>query len=279
MQLLREVRRSLDPPPKRGTFHSQPASLRVFPKPSASFPGCPENTKVKRLVRALGLRAVISPQPPPGEEGQQPSALRVRLGIAAEIVRGLRREPRAITTLGWVGHRESDTWSRGEPWWNRRAIRYLSDRATPGSRVFEWGAGGSTIWLHERDLTVTSIENKRKWAQRVLERCPNADVRHIPGTTTGGKGFWDDYVDAIDRFENEFFDIVIIDGMCREECAARAVPKVKPGGMIVVDDTDQPWYPSVPEQLPGWHRDRVVGFKRSTKPLTETSFFYKPSAT
>ncbi len=136
------------------------------------------------------------------------------------------------------------------------------------------------MWLNERDLTVTSIEGNRKWAQKVLERCPNADVWLIPGTPKDGEGgYWDEYVDAIDRFENDFFDIVIIDGMCREECAARAAPKVKPGGIIVVDDTDQPWYPAVPEQLPGWRRDRVMGFKRATKPLTETSFFYKPSAT
>jgi hypothetical protein len=145
--------------------------------------------------------------------------------------------------------------------------------------VFEWGAGSSTVWLNERDLTVTSIESKREWAQKVLERCPNADVRFIPwGTTTGGKGSWDDYVGAIDRFEDECLDIVIVDGMCRERCAARAAPKVKPGGMIIVDDTDR-FYLSLPKQFPGWRRDRVAGFKRSAKPLTETSFFYKPSAT
>jgi hypothetical protein len=166
------------------------------------------------------LKPVLSPQPPPGDRGQRPSALRVRLGIAAEIVHGLCREPRAITTLGWVCHRES-TWSRGEPWWNRRAIRYLSDRARPGSRVFEWGAGGSTIWLIERNLNVTSIENKRKWAQKVHERCPNADVRLIPGTTARGKAsgmiMW-----AQSTGSKTNFSTLLLSTACVERSAPRA---------------------------------------------------------
>ena len=53
-----------------------------------------------------------------------------------------------------------------------------------------------------------------------------------------GEHFFDDYISAIDEFPEGSLDIVIVDGICRVECARRAVKKVKPNGLVVVDDTN-----------------------------------------
>ena len=44
------------------------------------------------------------------------------------------------------------------------------------------------------------------------------------------------YVHEFDRFADRSLDFVLIDGMYRGHCAIRAMSKVKPGGLIVIDN-------------------------------------------
>ena len=216
-----------------------------------------------------------------------PPALATALKNAWRVI----RHPLILTTVGEVG-RLSATEELETPWWNRRAISYLSRHLRPGDRAFEWGSGGSTVWLARRGVSVTSIEHDPEWVKKVIDRCPTAVVRLIPGTTQGqlraephhrnafkledkGQYFFDDYLAAIDTFEERSLDIVIVDGMCRTECVRRGAPKVKPGGVLVVDDTDYRFVD--PEKLlPGWQAVRLWGFK-STRDLRETTFFHRPN--
>lgn len=200
------------------------------------------------------------------------------------------RHPIILTTVDEVV-RQSTAEELETPWWNRRAIRYLSGHLRPGARAFEWGSGGSTVWLARRGVSVTSIEHDPEWVEKVIDRCPTADVRCVPGTTQGklraepqhrnafkledkGQYFFDDYVAAIDSFGEDSLDIVIVDGMCRIECVRQGTPKVKPGGVLVVDDTDYRFVD--PEKLlPGWQAVSLWGYKK-TQDLRETTFFHRP---
>ena len=100
------------------------------------------------------------------------------------------------------------------------------------------------MWLSERGVTVTAIESEREWADKVRERCPTADVRFIPGVDCGeyrsepqlrdrGEHFFDDYISAIDELPDCSLDVVVVDGICRVECARRAAEKVKPNGLVI----------------------------------------------
>ncbi|GEM_PF-1848918 len=202
----------------------------------------------------------------------------------------IMRHPLILTTVGEAGRR-STTEELETPWWNRRAISYLSRHLRPGDRAFEWGSGGSTVWLVRRGVSVTSIEHDPEWVKKVIDRCPTADIRLISGTTQGqltaephhrnafkledkAQHFFDDYVAAIDTFEECSLDIVIVDGMCRMECVRRGASKVKPGGVLVVDDTDYR-FGDPEELLPGWQAVGIWGFK-TTRDLRETTFFHRP---
>jgi Methyltransferase domain len=198
----------------------------------------------------------------------------------------IMRHPIVLTTVGDAFRRRAAE-DPETPWWNRRAIRYLSRHLRPGDRAFEWGSGGSTVWLARRGVSVTSIEHDPEWAKKVIDCCPAADVRLISGATQGrlrseqqqeyitnGQYFFDDYVAAIDTLDEGSLDIVIVDGLCRMECVRRGAPKVKPGGVLMVDDTDYRFLD--PEKiLPGWKAVSFWGFKR-TQDLRETSFFRRP---
>ena len=196
------------------------------------------------------------------------------------------RHPVVLTTVGDAFCRSAAAEPEA-PWWNRRAIRYLSRQVRPGDRAFEWGSGGSTVWLARRGVSVTSIEHDPEWAQRVTDRCPAADVRLVSGAAQGrlrsepeqeyvtnGQYFFDDYVAAIDKLAEHSLDLVIVDGLCRMECVRRAAPKVKPGGVLVVDDTDF-CFLDPGKILPGWRSVSFWGFKR-TRDLRETTFLHRP---
>lgn len=201
------------------------------------------------------------------------------------VARQLVAHPSALRTIGCL-RSGSTGWDNGEPWWNARAIDYLSEQVSRGSTAFEWGSGGSTVFLAGLGVEVTSIEHDPEWVAQVLERCPGADVRLVPGTTSGvlrsepvlrdrGRHFFDAYVAEVDQVADESLDLVIVDGLCRVECVRRARPKVKAGGLLVVDDSDLRFLAGLGGELPGWRRVSLTGFKRPFD-VRQTSFFRKP---
>ncbi|HVB43844.1 MAG TPA: hypothetical protein VNF47_14235 [Streptosporangiaceae bacterium] len=199
----------------------------------------------------------------------------------------IARNPRAIDTFIPVAlHPSRTTWDTGVPMWNAHAIAWLADHLPEHGRVWEWGCGGSTVWLSGHGQDVTSIESEAEWADRVSSRC-GASVRLVPGTDDGtmrsepqlrdrGVHFFDEYVTAIDAEPDESFDIVIIDGICRKECARQAVAKVRPGGLAIVDDTNLAYLAPCLEPFAGWEFTRVRGFTRLEPIVYETTFCRRP---
>jgi hypothetical protein len=198
-------------------------------------------------------------------------------------------EPSAMVTIpAYLLHPLRSNWDAGVPWWNPRAIRYLRENLPSRGNAFEWGSGGSTVWLSDRGLNVTAIESEPEWADKVRKRSPAADVRFIPGTDNGkhrsepqlrdkGRHFFDDYVSAIDEFPDHSLDVVVVDGLCRIECARRAANKVKPEGIVVVDDTNWQFLLPPPEIFEGWECLTLSGFKSNSGPyLYSTTFFRRP---
>src|SRR5687768_17402765 len=57
--------------------------------------------------------------------------------------------------------------SAGLPWIAWSCIRFLVQRVPPGARVFEWGAGGSTIFFAALGCSVVSVESSVRWAEDV----------------------------------------------------------------------------------------------------------------
>jgi hypothetical protein len=207
---------------------------------------------------------------------------------AKHVAGGLARHPQAVVTIGTV-FRPDPALGVNAPWWNRRAVAYLDSQLRPGQWVLEWGSGGSTAWLTARGARVTSVEHDPGWAAQVMARCPDADVRailpaaagtiaepfHVNDLRNPKERFFDDYIAVIGEFPSQSLDVVIVDGMCRAECFRRAVPKVRPGGLLIIDDSDMPPYRRLSDVVPGWQKTSFAGFKAS-KDLRQTSFFRCP---
>ena len=69
----------------------------------------------------------------------------------------------------------------------------------------------------------------------------NADLRHCPDALLeGDDGSSSDYVGVANEFADESVDFVLIDGIHRGAVAMHVTPKVRRGGLVVIDNVN--WY-------------------------------------
>jgi hypothetical protein len=117
------------------------------------------------------------------------------------------------------------------PWLTYPAIDFLDAVVRKEWLVCEFGAGNSTLWWAQRVAQVHSIEADGPWfsAMQAL----------VPGNVTLSLQTTDDaYVQWISAYPLEHFDAIIVDGGPRPRCIAAAVPHLKKGGVLLVDNSD-----------------------------------------
>ena len=199
------------------------------------------------------------------------------LGFIAKNPRELMRVPQ------WLGQRNAATLTLRLPWWPYGAVSWVASVLPPYPQVFEYGGGGSTLWLEDRGATVTVAEHDEEWHRQLGNRlAPNTTLLFLPPSVSGAitsgvtSGYFDRYVAAIDGQQDDSLDLVIVDGRARVECASRAMPKVRPGGLLLLDDTDRARYLPAVEMLAGWERHVFVGLKPGQREPAQTSIWRRP---
>jgi predicted O-methyltransferase YrrM len=134
-------------------------------------------------------------------------------------------------------------------------------------RVFEWGSGGSTLFFARRAQEVIAVEHDQDWTASVQEACRSRGHQHVtvqfippddrPPAVTFDPGdaaqyyssarlysglSFQRYAEHILNFPDAHFDAVVVDGRARPACLRLALPKVKPGGLLVLDNSDRAHY-------------------------------------
>jgi predicted O-methyltransferase YrrM len=175
----------------------------------------------------------------------------------------------------WLRARRGHTPER--PWIVPAAIGWLRRRIRDWS-ILELGAGRSTAWFAGRAATVISLEDNEYWHSSVARELTQAglevDLRLMP-------------VEAFPRvvaaLDAAAFDLVVIDflespSVTRIEALRVARAKVRPGGHLLLDDSDRPGYAEAYELLAGWRQRRFVGIKDGWPEACETTIFTRPQA-
>ena len=198
------------------------------------------------------------------------------------------QSPGDVTYLPrWIGTRlrGQTTLSARTPWFPYSAIDFLARVVSPQASVFEWGGGGSTLWFADHAARVTTVEHDRGW-YGALEQAtanlatsvwtpivcePDPVSRPDAGGILNGVGYsyssalhpgtFEDYARAIDRFSDATFDVVLVDGRARQSCLAHGVPKVRPGGILILDDAERERYQAISSALTGWPRHDFTGLR------------------
>lgn len=180
---------------------------------------------------------------------------------------GVIRDPMWLTRR--VVNKVRERLRPNDPWLAPGAIRYLDGALQAEWSGLEWGSGRSTRWFGARLRRLVSVEHDQVWHAVVAGRIadmPNIDLRHIPLNHSPGETgalHYDplpDYVRVVDEFADRSLDVVLIDGAYRQVCVTAALPKLRPGGLLVIDNTD--WLPiaewGVPHAWSICHQSRNV---------------------
>jgi hypothetical protein len=153
------------------------------------------------------------------------------------------------------------------PLYSYAAIEYLNQFDFRAKRVFEFGAGGSTLFWMRRALEVISVESDQTWCEKLRPQLSaNAQLVYAEG---------DNFPFSIGQFDG-VFDVIVVDGAgYRYDCAVEAVEKLARGGIIILDNAD--WHPDTAAMLKksGLLQVDMTGFKPCYSHTSTTSIFFE----
>jgi hypothetical protein len=166
----------------------------------------------------------------------------------------------------------------GLPWFAFGAINYLERRLTGKETVYEYGGGGSTLCLASQVHRVVTIENHPYWHAK-LHTAPAGRGASNVKLVYDDAAFSDPATFASFPFAQalpaEPADLIIVDSYDFPEPHSLhpiAEDRIRPGGIIVVDDS---WrYPQLrtSNRARDVHTERGVGPSRRS--VTSTDFFH-----
>jgi len=152
------------------------------------------------------------------------------------------------------------------PWFTYPAIEYIKQLDLAEKIVFEWGSGYSTLFFSKKAKKIISIEDDINWHGRLQKEKISATklLLYIEK---------EKYINSILEYHFSF-DVIIIDGKWRLECAKKAIQKLNPGGIIILDNSD--WTPKVASYLRNSNLIQVdmIGFSPVNAFITVTSIFF-----
>ena len=157
---------------------------------------------------------------------------------------------------------------RSTPWFHPEAVVFLSSLLKSDWTIFETGSGGSTIWFSSRVKKVISVEHSKRWYDKVKKvirnkRIKNIDLQLNPDYPKTG----------IQDFKEDEFDFVSIDGIRRSrvKCIKTAIPFLKSGGYLLLDDSEVIFYEEAVVLLHSWE-SKIFGNNH----LHATTIWRKP---
>jgi predicted O-methyltransferase YrrM len=132
-----------------------------------------------------------------------------------------------------------------DPWLTPTAIGLLTSLLRPADRGAEFGSGRSTLWFAARVAALTSVEHDLRWHETVTARLKdrgldNVDCILAPEDQPMEGGGDSAYARTALAFPDNSLDFALIDGRYRDYSAKFIMSKIKPGGMLIIDNVN--WY-------------------------------------
>ncbi len=153
------------------------------------------------------------------------------------------------------------------PWINFLALDYLKDQLRPDFKVFEYGGGGSTLFFCKNVAEVATVEDHAEWFKTLTETVQAKGYQNWRGFFVSPEPVndtrlrshanpadfkssvrslaqmsFEKYARRIDPFPDAYFDLILVDGRARPSCIQQALPHLKKGGLLVVDNTERGYY-------------------------------------
>ena len=153
------------------------------------------------------------------------------------------------------------------PWICFSAIRFIRKIVRPDMNVFEYGSGGSTLYWATHVHKIVSVEHDPLWFKKMIGELDKQGINNVdyilsepmPDPAFMAKNYAepDDYISSdpayegksfqsyaktIDKFHNEEFDVIVVDGRARPSCIKHAIGKLKKNGYLIIDNSERKYY-------------------------------------
>lgn len=169
------------------------------------------------------------------------------------------------------------------PWITFEAQSWLKEYLSKNMVVFEYGSGGSTLFFSKRVKKLISVEHDNIWYSRVFDILKDENISNCTyllfkpqlafdnqpdftdpyGFTSNSPEYtnmsFETYVKTLDKFPDNSFDLVFIDGRTRPSCILHALDKVRPGGFLMLDNSEREYYLAGIKLLADWKRTDFFG--------------------
>ncbi|NWG29547.1 MAG: class I SAM-dependent methyltransferase [Ignavibacteriaceae bacterium] len=142
--------------------------------------------------------------------------------------------------MGWFNSFKSgkpvDKDNNPIPWFTYPANEFLSERLNKKMNVFEFGSGNSTLFFAARVNQITSVEHNKEWYEKILKNViANSRTIFVKADNPN------EYLSALTQVDQKY-DIIIVDGIYRNECLIESINYLTDGGIIILDDSERPEY-------------------------------------
>lgn len=107
------------------------------------------------------------------------------------------------------------------PWYTFGALQFLSSLNLSNMSVFEYGCGISSLWWKTKAKEWKGIDSNPEWSNKC------------------GCKYTQDKLEYLTACTETKHDVIIIDGIYRDECTEYALKSINLGGYIVIDNWDQ----------------------------------------
>ena len=160
-----------------------------------------------------------------------------------------RRRSRSHRTPRYVYHRTRQLFYErahpDSPWLTPAAIDLLATLLRPADRGAEFGSGRSTVWFADRVAALTSVEHDPRWHAAVTAKLKDRGIGNVdyilaPEDQPMERGGDSAYARTALSFADASLDFALVDGHYRDYSAKFILPKIKPGGMLIIDNVN--WY-------------------------------------
>ena len=177
--------------------------------------------------------------------------------------------------MGWLRSflekRPVDRQGNPIPWLTYPMIEFLEERLTKKMSVFEYGGGHSTIYLAKRVCDITTVEHNQDWYEHLKASVPDNCNLVFRELEYGG-----DYSRTATDMGKEY-DIILVDGRDRVNCATHSASAVGTSGVIIFDDFERERYQEAASRLKGmgFRQLNFWGFKPGFFDRSNTAIFYR----
>lgn len=182
------------------------------------------------------------------------------------------------------------------PWLTPRSADLLTGLLLPTDDGVEWGSGRSTAWFAGRLRHLVSIEDNPQWHRTVTELLARRGITNVtyhaaPPPGDGEAARESLYVTLGSSCADGSLGFALVDGSAREYCAQAILPKLAPGGILVIDNCN--WYLDHPTHSPSsrqnlgpanaeWAKlqETLRGWRMiwTTSGVTDTGIWIRPAA-